>query len=91
LLVASVDAALISMVPLPMPVPFCTSMPLVPAVELGARLAVAFMDAILNFSRVLPEALIYVRDVCEHEVNQNTYGPLITPTIPPWQCLPCVQ
>jgi len=54
--VLSAVAALSSVVPLPV-VPFCWSMPLVPAVLFGAMLAVALAEADLNFSRVLPVVL----------------------------------
>jgi hypothetical protein len=84
---AMVEAPLEFSVPLFM-LPFSISMPLVPAVLFGETLRVAFPELALNFSSVLPVDLC----VCQTEMiirgKDSAYGPLITPTIPPWQCMP---
>jgi hypothetical protein len=70
-------------------VPFSWSLPPEPAVDAGETLSVACFDAFLKASRVFaPEVLLSCKYVCINGERVKTYGGLITPTIPLWQCLP---
>lgn len=70
-------------------VPFSLSLPPVPAVDVGDTFSVAFSEAFLNASRVLgPDALDNVSESKRLQDKWETYGGLITPTMPFWQCMP---
>lgn len=70
----------------------CVRLPPLPALTVGDTLLPALDEAFLKAARVLgPLALNTVSMKTFFWREDMTYGGLITPTIPAWQCLPCVQ
>lgn len=69
----------------------CVRLPPVPALTVGDTLLSASEDAFLKAARVFAPVALRAVSGKKHRVWGKTYGGLITPTIPFWQCLPCVQ